>query len=102
MYCPSCFVYITKTEANTHSSGAQPEMFQGWGGCVELGHFDKLFVKNSRKKVPQGKILELFLLDTLKTAFLMEDSTQGWIELGPFFQNQGTKKGRDDLPPPSP
>ena len=27
-------------------SGAQPEIFQGRGGFVELGHFDKLFVKN--------------------------------------------------------
>ena len=46
----------------------QPEIFQGRGGFVELGHFDKLFIKN-KKKAPQGKILELFLLDTLKTTF---------------------------------
>ena len=38
---------------------------QGGGGrFVELGHFDKDFVKNIRKKAPQGNILELFLLDT--------------------------------------
>lgn len=49
-------------------AGAQPEMFQGQGGFVKLGHYD--FVKNSRKKkVPQGKILKVFLLDTLKTTF---------------------------------
>ena len=36
---------------------------------MELGRFDKDFVKNTRKKVPQGKILELFLIDTLKTTF---------------------------------
>ena len=36
---------------------------------MELGHFDKLFVKNKRKKAPHGKILELFPLDTLKTPF---------------------------------
>ena len=38
-------------------------------GFVELGHFDKHFVKHTRKGAPQGKILEFFLLDTLKTTF---------------------------------
>ena len=36
----------------------------------------------------------------------MEDSTQVWTQLGPFFQNQGTffnfQKGQGKLPPPSP
>ena len=36
----------------------------------------------------------------------MEDLTQGWIELGPFFQNQGTffdfQKRAGDAPPSSP
>ena len=37
----------------------------------------------------------------------MEDSTQGWTQLGPFFQNWGTffrfsKKGTGGLPPPPP
>ena len=50
-------------------SGAQPEIFQGRGGFVELGHFDKLFVKNTKRKVSLRKLLELFLLDTLKTTF---------------------------------
>ena len=50
-------------------AGAQPEIFQGRGGFVKLGHFDKNFIKKSRKKVPQGKKLEFFLLDTLKTTF---------------------------------
>ena len=35
-------------------SGAQPEIFQGRGGFV--GHFNKHFIKKSRKKAPQGKI----------------------------------------------
>ena len=35
---------------------------------MKLGHFDKRFVKNT-KNDPQGKILELFLIDTLKTTF---------------------------------
>ena len=50
-------------------SDAQPEIFQGRGGFVKLGHFDKHFIKKLRKKAPQGKILEFFLLDTLKTTF---------------------------------
>ena len=56
---------------------------------MELGHFDKPFVKNTRKKAPQGKILEVFLLVTLKTRFSMEDSSQGWTQLGPFFPKSG-------------
>ena len=36
---------------------------------MELGHFDKFFVKYSRKKAMQGKILKLFFLDTLITTF---------------------------------
>ena len=42
------------------NTGAQPEIFQGRGGFVNLGHFDKYFIKKSRKKAPQGKILEVF------------------------------------------
>ena len=48
------------------------------------------FVKKARKKDPAGENLEFFLLDTPKTTFWMKDSTQGWTQLGPFFQNQGT------------
>ena len=79
---------------------------------MELEHLDKPFIKNARKKGPAGKILELFLLDTLKTMFWMEDLAQGWTQLGPFFQNQGTffdfQKGQGrpppwpNHPPPSP
>ena len=35
------FVYVR--------TGAQSEIFQGREGFVELGHFDKLFVKNTKK-----------------------------------------------------
>ena len=49
--------------------GAQPEISQGNGGFVKLGHFHKRSVKNSRKKSPAGKISEFFLLDTFKTTF---------------------------------
>ena len=50
-------------------AGAQPEIFEGRGGFVKLGHFDKDFIKKSRKKTPQGNILEFFLLYILKTTF---------------------------------
>ena len=50
-------------------TGAQPEMFQGSGGLVGLGHFYKHFVKNTRTKSPARKSLGVFLLDTLKTTF---------------------------------
>ena len=51
------------------TTGAQPDLFQGRGGFVKLGRFDEHFVKKSRKKAPQGKFLEFFLLDTLKLHF---------------------------------
>ena len=51
------------------STGTQPEIFQDRGGFVKLGHFDKHFIKQTRKKAQQGKILEFFLLDILKTTF---------------------------------
>ena len=47
----------------------QPELFQGRRIFMEIGHFDKHFVKNTRKKRPNEKHLEYFLLDTMKTTF---------------------------------
>ena len=38
----------------------QPKMFQGRVGFEELGHIDKHFVKNTRKKALQGNILWSF------------------------------------------
>ena len=67
----------------------QPEIFQGRGGFVELGHFNKHFVKNTRKKVPPENILEFFLLDSFKTTFWMENWTQRWKQSGPFFPKSG-------------
>ena len=43
---------------------------------MELKHFNKPFVRNTRKKTPPGEIFELFLLDTLKTTLL-----NGWTQL---------------------
>ena len=44
---------------------------------MELGHFDKHFVKNIQKK-RQGIILEFFLLDTVKTTFRMKFRLKSW------------------------
>ena len=51
--------------------------------------------------------MELFLLDTLKTSFSMEDLTQEWTQLGLFFPKWGhffrfSNKSRGGLPPPAP
>ena len=54
---------------NRMKPGAQAEIFQSRGGLVGFGHFYKHFVKNTRKKAPQGKFWEFFLLDTLKLHF---------------------------------
>ena len=61
------------------------KIFQGRRGFVKLGHFDKCLSKTQVKKVLQRKILELFLLDTLKITFWMEDSSQGWTQLQVLF-----------------
>ena len=47
-----CFLY----------SGSQRDIFQGRGGFVKLGHFDKHLIKKSRKKAPQVKIFGVFSL----------------------------------------
>ena len=61
----------------------------------EVSRFDKHFIKNTRKKAPQGNILEFFLLDTLKMdtirAFFFPKS-------GQFFRF--LKKGRRGFSPP--
>ena len=90
-----------------HISGAQREIFQGRGGFVKLEHFDKNFIKKSRKKAPQGRILEFFLLNTLKTTFWMANLTKGWTHSGHFFPKSGhffwfLKKDRGGLPPSPP
>ena len=56
-------------EFEVNSPDAKPDIFQCRGIFVKLGHFDKHFIKKSRKKARQGKILEFFLLDTPKTTF---------------------------------
>ena len=53
---------------------------------MELGHFDKHFVKNTKKK---RHCRGTFLLDTHKTIFWMENLTQWWTQSGPFFPKSG-------------
>ena len=55
-------IEITTKSAGQFQSnaGAQPEIFQGKGGLVGLGHFCKHFVKNTRKKGHAGKNLGVF------------------------------------------
>ena len=67
-------VWVTKI----YIISAQPgqKKFQDRRGLVELGHFDKNFVKNTRKKALQEKTLKFFFLDTLKTIFWVEKLTQ--------------------------
>ena len=67
------------------SACTQPEIFQGRESFAELSHIDKHFIKNTRKKVLQENILEVFLLDTNKTTFWMEIVTPRWTQSGPFF-----------------
>ena len=40
--------------------GTQPEIFQSRGSFMELGHFDKHFVKNTRKKCLAVKYFRVF------------------------------------------
>ena len=50
-----------KDHINSNYAGAQPEIFQGRGVFVKLGHLHKHFVKNIRKKKsPQRRIVEFF------------------------------------------
>ena len=51
---------VNKTTSRTPSAGTQPDFFQGRGGFVELGHFHKLFFKNTRKNGPARKNFRAF------------------------------------------
>ena len=56
------------------NAGAQPEIVQGregegGGEVVELGHFNKHFVKNTRKRGPTGKHLRFFSYILLQLHF---------------------------------
>ena len=101
--------YAENLQENTlGEAGSQGEIFQGRGGFLELGHFDKLFVfKNTREKSPLRKILELLLLVSLKSTFWIEDSTQGWTMTVFFSKSRhffrfSKKAGEASIPSPPP
>ena len=50
---------LVRSARKCYFTGTQPEIFQGRGGFAELGHLNKNFVKNTRKKAPQGKFWSL-------------------------------------------
>ena len=55
-----CYMQKVKKTGQCLMAGAQPEIFQGRGGFMKLGHFDKQFFKKSRKKGPAGKNFGVF------------------------------------------
>ena len=79
------------------AKGTMPECrctirtFSGHGGrgFVELGHFNKHLSKAQEKETLHGNILEVFLLDTLKTTFSMANLTRRWTQSGSFFPKSG-------------
>ena len=69
-----------------YHAGAQPEIFLSWGGFAEPGHFDKHFVKSTKK---QGKIVDFFVLDTVKTTFRMKKFNPKMDTIGVFSPKLG-------------
>ena len=61
--------FSKEVQKESPKASAQSEIFQSREGFGELEHFDKYFAKNFGRKGSQGKILEFFHPDTLKTTF---------------------------------
>ena len=55
----------------------------GWG-WEEMGTLINISLKTQEKETPQGNILKLFLLNTLKATFWMENLTQNGHNQGLF------------------
>ena len=53
-------LYLMRKGAYIKTADAQLEIFQGRGGFVKLGYFDKHFIKTSRTKFPAGKNFGFF------------------------------------------
>ena len=85
------FGFTKKVQKEPPKASTQSEIFQGRGGLRKLAHFDKQFDKKLTKTAPQGKILEFFLLDTLKNNILNGEFNPEMDTIRAFFsQNQGT------------
>ena len=69
------------------SAGAHPNIFQDSGveGLWDFGTLVNISSKTQENEAPERKILEIFLPDTLKTTFWMENLTQRWTQSGLFF-----------------
>ena len=52
--------FFQNLERKCITSGAQPDLSQGRGGLVGLGHFHKHFLKNTRRKAHAGKNVGIF------------------------------------------
>ena len=81
------------------------KFFMAGRGFAELGHFNKNFVNNKKKRVLQANILMFFLLDVFKTIFWMENLTQRLTQSRLVFPKSGhffsiLKKDRGGLPSP--
>ena len=88
---------------NTWEQVCNQNLFRagGWG-FVELGHVINISSRTQEKEAQQGNILEIFVLDTFKTTFWMENLTKRWTQSGPFFPKSGNiswfQKGHPRLP----
>ena len=56
---------------------------------MKLSTSENILSKTREKETPQRIILEFFLLDTLKTTFWKENSTQRWTQSRPIFTKSG-------------
>ena len=70
--------------------GAQPNIFLGRWFCGTSELWKKPSLKKRQgNRVTQGKIVECFLLDTLKTIFWMENVIQKLTQSETFFRKLG-------------
>ena len=79
------FIFLVYETYSHLRAMVQPEIFHGKEGFGKLGHFSKHFVKTSRKKTPQWRVSEFYLLDTTKSPFWMVSLTEGRTQSGTFF-----------------
>ena len=81
----------TIAEVYRLKAGVQSDTFQGRGGFVKLGHFDKHFIKKSRKKSLRGKMFEVFFSQVLlKLYFEWQIQPRDGHNQGFFFQSKGS------------
>ena len=83
--------------------GVQKIISLGKGGFLELENFDKVSFTAHKRNFPLGEILKFFLINTLKTAYLIRNVTHRLTQaafspkIRIFFSI--FKKGQGDLPP---